>query len=521
MIRPRLPTAAMRRRSAGAIATAACFLAAPAHAANGLNAIGFGLELSAMAGADPAVARDPFALNTNPAGLAQLRGHEIELHGLVARELGIEHDDSFNPPTEIQNEIAALADLAAAQRLGRFPATVGASLAVTGGGGYDYGRIRTAFGNRDRLSSLIGIVRASAGGAVDLTDRLAFGVAVGLSYAVLDQKLFPGTSVAGPAGAFFGTRIDDARAWGAGYRLGVQYRVNDRLTLGAAYGSKVDLPVREGRLTANLTAAGLGEVRYDDLRIEGLAQARELGVGASYRLTPAWLVAADLSWLDWSGAIGTSTLRASDPDDPRAPPVLRATSTENWRDQWVMAVGTAYEVTDTLTLWAGYNHGRNPIPNEHLSPLLASIGQHHLTAGAGVGAASGRAARAGGRVPAAERGHLRQRRAAIRPRRRRPQQLRGAPPRAAAGLVIRPGGMRVGRVPTPVRLLTMHLGRPAGGDHIGDRQPYSSPIPPAFSRTARPGSRATASRSPSRTRPATFVLQSRISFAPVSVSAWA
>jgi long-chain fatty acid transport protein len=34
------------------------------------------------------------------------------------------------------------------------------------------------------------------------------------------------------------------------------------------------------------------------------------------------------------------------------------------------------------TLWAGYNHGRNPIPNDHLSPLLPSIGEHHLTGGA-------------------------------------------------------------------------------------------------------------------------------------------
>ena len=35
-----------------------------------------------------------------------------------------------------------------------------------------------------------------------------------------------------------------------------------------------------------------------------------------------------------------------------------------------------------VTPSAGYNFGRNPIPNDHLSPLLPSIGEHHLTGGA-------------------------------------------------------------------------------------------------------------------------------------------
>lgn len=37
----------------------------------------------------------------------------------------------------------------------------------------------------------------------------------------------------------------------------------------------------------------------------------------------------------------------------------------------------------SVTLWAGYNYGRNPVPNRHLSPLLANIGEHHVTAGLG------------------------------------------------------------------------------------------------------------------------------------------
>ena len=159
------------------------------------------------------------------------------------------------------------------------------------------------------------------------------------------------------------------------------WQASDRLSLGAAYGSKVELPVESGRLDVNLSAMGIGKVHYDDLKLKGLAQAQELGIGASFRITPRWLVAADLSWLDWSSALTTTTLRASDPDNSAAPAVLRTTSVLDWRDQYVVAVGTAYRPIEPVTLWAGYNYGRNPIPNGHLSPLLVNIGEHTFTAG--------------------------------------------------------------------------------------------------------------------------------------------
>lgn len=354
----------------------------PAEAANGLNAIGFGLESNAMAGADLAVARDPFALNTNPAGLAQLRGLSIELHGGVAHELGIEHSDRFNPPTDVQNDYVPVGNLALAKRLGRYPVTLGTAFTVTGGGGYDYGRIETPFGGKDRLSSLFGILRGSAGGAVEVTDRLSFGGSLGLSYSRLDQEFFPNTSEALPDASFSGTRIENAQAYGAGFRLGAMWRLSDRLTLGAAYGSKVDLPVESGRIEVDLTAQGLGRVGYRDLKLDGLAQAQEVGLGLAYQATPSLLLAADIIWMDWSGALGTTTLRASEPDDSRAPRVLRTDSTQGWRDQLVFAVGGAYQPVEAVTLWAGYNYGRNPIPSRHLNPLLVNIAEHHLTAGA-------------------------------------------------------------------------------------------------------------------------------------------
>lgn len=67
-----------RKALPGALA-ALLLLTGQALAANGLNPIGFGAESVGMGGADLAVARDTTAMNTNPAGLAQLPGGRLDL----------------------------------------------------------------------------------------------------------------------------------------------------------------------------------------------------------------------------------------------------------------------------------------------------------------------------------------------------------------------------------------------------------------------------------------------------------
>lgn len=48
----------------------------------------------------------------------------------------------------------------------------------------------------------------------------------------------------------------------------------------------------------------------------------------------------------------------------------------------MIALGTAYELNDKTTLYAGYNYGKNPIPRSHTTPFIAGILEHHYTAGA-------------------------------------------------------------------------------------------------------------------------------------------
>ena len=93
------------------------FAPASALANNGLNLIGFGAESTGMAGADIAVARDTSALNTNPAGLAQIKGRLLDVSAAAAYSLDVGHKDGFGNDVRVANHWIPIGDIGYAQSL--------------------------------------------------------------------------------------------------------------------------------------------------------------------------------------------------------------------------------------------------------------------------------------------------------------------------------------------------------------------------------------------------------------------
>ncbi|WP_018232492.1 OmpP1/FadL family transporter [Thioalkalivibrio thiocyanodenitrificans] len=378
----------MTRRPIPAVvaATLVLCLATPVAANNGLNLIGFGAESITMGGADLAVARDTSALNTNPAGLMRIADRQMDMHHTVAHALDVRHRDGFGNDAEVSNRNILLGSLGYARRLPDRPVTVGIGLFAQGGAGNDFRNLTTAFGTEDELSAAFRIAKLTTGLAWQATPTVALGGSVSLFYADLNQRIFPDTSVhegGAPEEGFFGYALRDMDVLTPGFKLGAMITPSERVSLGLAYTSGVDLSMNGGTLTSDFSALGLGKVTYRDVRATGTDLPRELGVGVAFRPTPRLLTAAELNWLDWSKAVKRTTLTAAAPDDPDAPPVLAAESDMNWRDQYVIALGMAYDWSDKLILRAGYNYGRNPVPEQHMNPLLAAIARHTYTLGLG------------------------------------------------------------------------------------------------------------------------------------------
>ena len=361
-------------------------LADPVWGGNGLNMIGYGTESVTMGGADVAVARDTSALNTNPAGLIQIPGGQVELNSTAAFALDVRHTDALGNDEQVANNPVGGAELGYAQPMISQPIVFGIGLFAQGGAGYEYRDLATPFGTRDDFSSLFRIAKLDMGAALKINPSLSIGASLALFYADLNQKIFPNTSFYNSAAlqqSFYGYELDGTQAVEFGYKLGAMWKASDRLTLGVAYTGKTSLDMDGGRYISDLTAAGVGKVTYRDVHVSGLNLPQDLAIGAAVQANPALLVSVEAKWIDWSSALTTSTLTVANPDNPSAPAVQSLTSTMNWRDQVVLALGIAYQATDKLIFRAGYNYGRNPIPASNLNPLLAAIAQHTVTAGAG------------------------------------------------------------------------------------------------------------------------------------------
>jgi long-chain fatty acid transport protein len=364
----------------GAGTVLACWLltAIELHAANGLNLIGVGAESATMGGADVAVARDTTALVTNPAGLTQIPGHALDFFSAVAYGQDVRHLDRFGNDRNVSNRWVPTAGFGYAQRIAAM-CSAGVAASAQGGAGYIYKNVATAFGTRDELSGLVGIFRPSIGLGCDASENLTLGASLALLVATAEQRFFPNTSTP----SFFGLELDNATAAKPALKLGLRYRLRADLTFGATFSPRVSLPLTDGKLTANMSAIGLDRVTYRNARIDGLGLPKEIGLGLAWRARKHLLVSVEYTFLNWARSLRTSTLSATDPDNPSAPPALSATSTLGWKNQHVFAIGAAYDLSERTVLRVGFNYGRNPIPARHTSPLLASIGERHYTFGIG------------------------------------------------------------------------------------------------------------------------------------------
>jgi len=366
-----------------AIAVAAMAGASPSAANNGLTLIGTGAESVGMAGADVAVARDTSALSTNPAGLSQLPGWAHDGVFAAAFALDVAHADRFGNDTQVDNWAIPIAGAGVSKQIDGTGFSFGAGFFAQAGAGSVYNEVNTPFGGRDTLRAQFGVFKFTPGVAWRATDQLALGAAINVYYASLQQRVFPNTSVFDPVDAertFFGTKIEKASTVRVGAKLGALYKATPTLSLGLTYSPQVRIPFDNGDLVANLSALGLGLVTYRNVHLHGLALPQEIVGGVALQATPKLLVAFDLMWSDYSHALRTQTLSASKPDNPAAP-AITSTAALDWHDQTVVAAGIAYSTDEATRLYGGVNYGRDPIPSNTLNPLLATIGELHITAG--------------------------------------------------------------------------------------------------------------------------------------------
>lgn len=310
----------------GSLAAAISLASTPVLSSNGLNLVGFGAESLGLGSADIALARDANAVNINPAGVSQIQHVRADGYLVPFYSFNLKHSDAYNDDYGSDNPFGAFISAAYAQQALHPKLRVGLGVFASGGTGLNYDELATPFGTRDAYSAVLAITKLATGLAWEVDEQLSLGLGLNLTYAATRQKVFPDTS---SAGADADSAADD----------------------------------------------------FYGLRIDGFALAQELGAGLAWQVSPRWLFAAELTWLDWSRALRDATLTARQPNDAAAPAQIAFAQALDHRDQYVVGLGLEYRLSPRTVLRGGVNIAPNPMPNRTLTPTLNLTADGELAAG--------------------------------------------------------------------------------------------------------------------------------------------
>lgn len=380
-------------RRAFGLALLSLLVPAVSQATNGLNLIGSGGISSALAGADTAVATDFTAMNTNPAGLSQIKGTHAGL-SLATLKAELRLRNSLNDK-DGENQPVVIPNLGIVHHLSGMPVTLGLGFFTVGGTTSDFRDLRVpnfgpggVFGGTvDKQGAQLRYYKLTPSIAYQVTDALSVGATLAVSYADVSLTVVPNTP--GVQGQAFGFETSGKcnRANGLAIpptscnydigfapKFGAMYKASDTVTIGVAYTLPTPITFDHGQVTKNYL--GIGTSRFD-YKAFGFKWAQDIAAGVAVRPTQRLLIATKFQWINWDKALNNVVVEATNGSNP-----LARTDTFvlnfKWKDQYVGALGISYDVTDRFTVRGGYNFGNNPVPKTTLDPINANIVEHHI-----------------------------------------------------------------------------------------------------------------------------------------------
>ncbi|HKJ09734.1 MAG TPA: outer membrane protein transport protein [Gammaproteobacteria bacterium] len=418
------------------IAGAVAALPLSAYATNGMDMEGYGPIATAMGGASMAYDNGTAAMMNNPATLGLMgQGSRLDL---AFGFLGPDVKSTAGGRTAKSSATAFyMPAVGWVHRRGDW--TYGLGVYGQGGMGTQYGAgswlpdpsVNVPLENRTELS----VGRIILPVAYHVNNRLTVGGSVDVVWAGLDlrmalsphqfQSLMAGNSMGTAGGSLaqsFGGFMQSgaqlnyaafdfsnsnrftgrARSFGYAAKLGLVYRVNRRLTVGATYHSRTRLnDMATGTNGARVVASmNMGTNTYTlpvhgRIKVLNFQWPATYGLGMAYRFNRRWMMAADIKYIRWANAMQNFKMsftasQSADNNFTQFGPAgdlrgktLDASLRQHWRNQTVYELGVAYRATDALTLRGGVNVGNNPVPDNLVNPLFPAIVEDHVTAGFG------------------------------------------------------------------------------------------------------------------------------------------
>jgi len=408
------------KKSVVALLSAGLMASPLAYATNGMLMEGYGPISTGMGGASMAYDNGTAGMANNPATLGMMQDGSSRLDVAV----GGLHPD-------VVSKMGGMPDAKSGGTAYYMPAagwvkkdgalTYGVGIFSQGGMGTEYSAADwVSAGSGRPVRSEVGVGNVIVPVAYDVTPELSVGGSLDLVWSGMDLQMamttgqinglmMGGNFTASGAGAaalpaFMGgannvayfnfsdnsSFTGKAKATGPAGKLGVTYKLNERLTFGASYHFKSklgDMTADGAQVTMIDNAgtmggpAGAAYTMTGKVTVVNFQFPEVYGVGAAYKVTDDVTLALDYKRIGWSKVMKDFHMTFVSPDmgginmDMRMP--------QNWVDQDVVNLGVAYRASDVLTLRAGMNLAKNPVPDSTVNPLFPAIVKNHYMIGAG------------------------------------------------------------------------------------------------------------------------------------------
>ncbi len=442
------------------LAIGSSLAASCAWATNGMSMEAYGARAGGMGGAAMAYDAGNSAVMSNPATLSTLKdgahrvGVGLTILGPDVKSTGPAEFGS--PSTKSDGTSYLMPSISYMTRSGKF--TYGAAMLAQGGMGTEYGQAgpgdlffagKTAFGATDpdglgtgvaklsgrEVRSEVGFGRIMAPLAYQVNNQLSIAGQLDFVWATMDIQMdvdgatfadmafnnnpnvdfgnATGSMIDAFGGAVQGGMVNDVswarfdfsdnsdfsgEASGTGFagKLGIFYKVDKKLAIGAAYHTVTQISdLKTSNATVSFGGSGMafagGPIDVSGkIDIVDFEWPATLGIGASYQLNKQWMFAGDIRQLFWAEAMKNFQVKFTADANQANPAAANFAGTsvtanfkQDWDDQTVVSLGAQYKPIPKLALRAGVNLSNNPVPDAYLNALFPAIVENHYMAGVG------------------------------------------------------------------------------------------------------------------------------------------
>jgi len=338
----------IRKHATRAVLAATIFAPTFAWATNGYFSNGYGVASQGVAGVGIALPQDALSAAANPAGIAFV-GNRLDFDAslFIPQRSSTVMGNSFGVDGNYQGNnrsVFVLPEFGYTQQI--LPNTY-AGIALYGNGGLDTGYANNpfkAFGANGPAGVDLEQIFLSPTVAYKIGEHNAIGLGLNIAeqrFTASGLQPFAASSVA-PGNL---TNQGADTTIGVGVHLGWTGQLTPALTLGATWASKIHGSFSDYKgLFANGGSFDIPE---------------NFGVGAAYKITPKWTVAADFQRILYGNvdaiANPLANLFAGNALGSADGPGF------GWRNTNVLKLGTVYQYDERLTLRAGYSHSSEPV----------------------------------------------------------------------------------------------------------------------------------------------------------------